>query len=295
MAEAAPQLNPLWLKAGFIFALVGLSAKIGLAPMHPGDIDATSNAPAPVAALMAGSLRSTAVLALLRFYQVVSPTEVRSFAQKLLVFAGLFSLAVAAVYIWRNRNYKRLLAYLSVEHLGIIALGIGIGGVTLLGALLHLLFNSFGKAALFFMAGNMHRSYGSREVNSITDLTRRLPWTGFVWVLAFFYIVGTPPFGIFFSELFVLQGMIRTANWLPFTLFLALLMVIFIGMSRVVLRMLQTPSAAPAPRVVNQERLNLSHALGLYAIAASVPLAIFQPAALFDSLRAILATFGVKL
>jgi len=109
MAEAAPQLNPLWLKAGFIFALVGLSAKIGLAPMHPGDIDATSNAPAPVAALMAGSLRSTAVLALLRFYQVVSPTEVRPFAQKLLVFAGLFSLAVAAVYIWRNRNYKRLL------------------------------------------------------------------------------------------------------------------------------------------------------------------------------------------
>jgi len=295
MAEAAPQLNPLWLKAGFIFALVGLSAKIGLAPMHPGDIDATSNAPAPVAALMAGSLRSTAVLALLRFYQVVSPTEVRPFAQKLLVFAGLFSLAVAAVYIWRNRNYKRLLAYSSVEHLGIIALGIGIGGVALLGALLHLLFNSFGKAALFFMAGNMHRSYGSREVNSITDLMRRLPWSGFVWVLAFFYIVGTPPFGIFFSELFVLQGMIRTGNWLPFTLFLALLMVIFIGMSRVVLRMLQTPSAVPAPRVVNQERLNLSHALGLYAIAVSVPLAVFQPAVLFDSLRVILATFGVKL
>jgi len=240
-------------------------------------------------------LRSTAVLALLRFYQVVSPTEVRPFAQKLLVFAGLLSLAVAAVYIWRNRNYKRLLAYSSVEHLGIIVLGVGIGGVALLGALLHLLFNSFGKAALFFMAGNMHRSYGSREVNSITDLMRRLPWSGFVWVLAFFYIVGTPPFGIFFSELFVLQGMIRTANWLPFTLFLALLMVIFIGMSRVVLRMLQTPSGVPPQSVAKQERLNLSHALGLYAIAASVPLAIFQPAALFDSLRAILATFGVKL
>jgi hydrogenase-4 component F len=141
----------------------------------------------------------------------------------------------------------------------------------------------------------MHRSYGSREVNSITDLMRRLPWSGFVWVLAFFYIVGTPPFGTFFSELFVLQGMIRTANWLPFTLFLALLMVIFIGMSRVVLRMLQTPSGVPPQSVAKQERLNLSHGLGLYAIAASVPLAIFQPAALFDSLRAILATFGVKL
>src|SRR5450631_3024044 len=110
MAEAAPLLNPLWLKASFIFALVGLSAKIGLAPMHPGDVDATSNAPAPVAALMGGSLRSTAVLALLRFYQVVAPTEVGPFAQRLLVIAGIASLAVAAVYIWRSRNYKRLLA-----------------------------------------------------------------------------------------------------------------------------------------------------------------------------------------
>src|SRR5258708_20790810 len=198
MTEAAPQLNPLWLKASFIFVLVGLSAKIGLAPMHPGDIDATSNAPAPVAALMAGSLRSTAVLALLRFYQVVSPTEVRPFAQKLLVFPGLLSLAVAAVYIWRNRNYKRLLAYSSVEHLGIIALGVGIGGVALLGALLHLLFNSFGKAALFFMAGNMHRSYRSREVDSITDLMSRLPWSGFGWVVSVFYFVGPAPVWVFF-------------------------------------------------------------------------------------------------
>src|SRR5260370_16345125 len=115
-------------------------------------------------------------------------------------------------------------------------------------------------------------------------MMRGLAWSGFVWVLAFFYIVGTPPFGIFFSELFVLQGMIRTANWLPFTLFLALLMVIFIGMSRVVLRMLHTPGAIPAPRVPNQERLNLSHPLGLYAIAVSVPLSVFQPPFFFASL-----------
>lgn len=294
MAEAAPLLNPLWLKASFIFALVGLSAKIGLAPMHPGDVDATSNAPAPVAALMAGSLRSTAVLALLRFYQVVAPTSVRPFAQKLLIIAGLLSLGIAAVFMWRNRNYKRLLAYSSVEHLGIIVLGIGIGGLALLGALLHLLFNSFGKAALFFMAGNIHRSYGSREIESITALTRRLPWTGFVWGLAFFYIVGTPPFGMFFSELFVLREMVHRAQWLPLLVFLVMLMVIFIGMSRSVLRMLQTPGEALPPAGQSSERLNLSHALGLYAMAISVPLALFQPAALFDSLRTIVSGFGFQ-
>jgi hydrogenase-4 component F len=296
MVPAAPELNPLWLKASFIFALVGLSAKIGLAPMHPGDVDATSNAPAPVAALMAGSLRSTAVLVLLRFYQVVAPTKVQPFAQKLLIFAGLLSLAIAAVYIWRNRNYKRMLAYSSVEHLGIISVGLGIGGVALLGALLHLLFSSFGKAALFFMAGNIHRSYGSREVERITDLIRRLPWSALVWAIAFFYIVGTPPFGIFFSEVFVLKGMIHGGNWVSLCLFLGLLMVSFIGMSRAVLRMLQMPGPATSQlTIANPERLNLSHLLGLYAVAVSVPLALLQPAALFDCLHTILTGFGAKL
>ena len=295
MVEAAPKLDPLWLKASFIFVLVGLSAKIGLAPMHPGDVDATSNAPAPVAALMAGSLRSTAVLVLLRFYQVIAPTQVRPFADKLLIFAGLLSLGVAAVYIWRNRNYKRLLAYSSVEHLGIIAVGLGIGGVALLGAFLHLLFSSFGKVALFFMAGNIHRGYGSREVGRINGLTHRLPWSALVWALAFLYIVGTPPFGIFFSEVFVLQGMIHGGNWLSLLIFLALLMVIFIGMSGVMLRMLHTPNEGlPGSALANPERLNLSHALGLYAMAVSVPIALFQPALLFDSLHTILAAFGVK-
>ncbi|MBV8280369.1 MAG: hydrogenase [Verrucomicrobia bacterium] len=295
MVESAPRLDPFWLKASFIFVMVGLSAKIGLAPMHPGDVDATSNAPAPVAALMAGSLRSTAVLVLLRFFEVIAPTQVRPFAEKLLIFAGLLSLTVAAVFIWRNRNYKRLLAYSSVEHLGIIAVGLGIGGVALLGAFLHLLFNSFGKAALFFMAGNIHRSYGSREVARITGLMHRLPWSAFVWALAFLYIVGTPPFGIFFSEVFVLQGMIHGGNWLSLLIFLVLLLVIFIGMGGVVLRMLHTPEAGLAGSVVaTPERLNLSHALGLYAMVVSIPIALFQPALLFDPLHTIVTAFGVK-
>ncbi|MCE0523833.1 MAG: hypothetical protein LV480_13075 [Methylacidiphilales bacterium] len=292
MTEAAPQLNQLWLKASFIFALVGLSAKIGLAPMHPGDIDATSNAPAPVAALMAGSMRSTAMLVLLRFYQVVAPTGERMFAQRLLIFAGIFSLTVAAIYMWRSRNYKRMLAYSSVEHVGIIALGVGVGGVALLGALLHLLFNSFGKVGLFFMAGNIHRSYGSRDIESITGLTRRLPWSGFAWAVAFFYIVGTPPFGIFFSELLILKGMIHSDRWLLLALFLALLMVIFVGLGRSVLRMLQTPGGPPRTAI---ERFNLSHALGLYAVLVSIPLMLFRPAALFDALGAIMASLGTTL
>ena len=204
MRDAA-QLDPLWVKTSFVFALVGISAKIGLAPMHPADIDATSNAPGPVAALMAGSLRSTAMLVLLRFYEVASNTSVRAFSQR---FADDRRCLLDCW--WRRfisgaaATTSGLLAYSSVEHLGIITLASGVGGAAMLGALLHTLFNSFGKIALFFMAGRINRDLQTREIDSVHGLMQRLPWSGFVFGLAFFYIVGTPPFGLFFSELLML-------------------------------------------------------------------------------------------
>jgi len=289
------QLDPLWVKVGFVFALVGISAKIGLAPMHPADIDATSNAPGPVAALMAGSLRSTAMLVLLRFYEVASHTSVREFSQRLLMIAGAFSLLVAAVYIWRSRDYKRLLAYSSVEHLGIITLSTGVGGAAMLGALLHTLFNSFGKIALFFMAGRINRDLQTREISSVQGLMTRLPWSGFAFGLAFFYIVGTPPSGIFFSELLMLQGMVHAQNWVLLGIFLVLLMIIFIGMSRAVLRMLQNPWRSAASASEPREQFHLAHAVSFYALAVSLPIAIFQPDFLFGPLRSILAAFGFSL
>lgn len=292
LARHAAELNTLWLKASFIFALVGVSAKIGLAPMHPADIDATSNAPAPVAALMAGSLRSTSLLVLLRFYQIVCRTDARAFAQHMLIVAGSFSLAVAAVYIWRARNYKRLLAYSSVEHLGIITLAAGVGGLAMTGALLHTLFNSLGKLALFFMAGHIHREFQTRKIESINGLMRRLPWSGFTFGLAFFFIVGTPPFGLFFSELLMLRGMSHARNWIVMGLFLSLLMIIFIGMSRVVLQMLQNPPSSDASAADSHERFHFAHLLSWYALAVSVPIAIFQPDFLFGPLRIILTQFG---
>jgi len=295
LVRVAARLDPLWVKVGFVFALVGISAKIGLAPMHPADIDATSNAPGPVAALMAGSLRSTAMLVLLRFYAIASHTSVGEFSQRLLMIAGAFSLLVATVYIWRSRDYKRLLAYSSVEHLGIITLSTGVGGAAMLGALLHTLFNSFGKIALFFMAGRINRDLQTREIKSVQDLMRRLPWSGFVFGVAFFYVVGTPPSGFFFSELLMLQGMVHARAWLVLGVFLVLLMIIFIGMSRAVLRMMQNPRRSAPPTSEPPERFHLAHAVSLYALAVSVPIAIFQPDFLFGPLRSIVAEFGFSL
>lgn len=296
LSRHAAELDPLWLKAGFVLALLGISAKIGLAPMHPADIDATSNSPAPVAALMAGSLRSTAVLVLLRFFVIIHASAVHAFAEHLLMIAGTFSLLVAAVYIWRARNYKRLLAYSSVEHLGIITLAFGVGGVAMLGALLHTLFNSFGKLALFIMAGRIRREYQALEIDSIRGLLQRMPWTGFVFGLAFLYIVGTPPSGLFFSELMILMGMVHAGNWIVLASFLSLLMIVFIGMGRAVLRMLQRPAEEGAGQAAaSGERFCLVHAVNLYAMLISIPIAIFQPRFLFSPLQAILAEFGFHL
>lgn len=295
LVRDAARLDPLWVKVGFVLALVGIGAKIGLAPMHPADIDATSNAPGPVAALMAGSLRSTAMLILLRFYEIACQTAVREFSQRMLMLVGAVSLLVAAVYIWRSRDYKRLLAYSSVEHLGIITLSTGVGGVAMLGALLHTLFNSFGKIALFFMAGRIHRDLQTREIASVRGLMQRLPWSGFLYGLAFFYIAGTPPSGLFFSELLMLRGMVHARNWLVLGVFLVLLMIIFIGMSRAVLHMLQNPQQAVPPTGEPCERFHIAHAVSLYAMAISVPIAVLQPDFLFGPLRTILTQFGFSL
>jgi hydrogenase-4 component F len=145
------------------------------------------------------------------------------------------------------------------------------------------------------MAGRINRDLQTREINSIHGLMQRLPWSGFVFGLAFFYNVGTPPFGLFFSELLMLQGMVRARNWLVLGLFLVLLMVIFIGMSRAVLRMLQSPQPSGTPTAASGERFRIAHAVSFYALAVSVPIAFFRPEFLFGPLRSILTVFGFSL
>ncbi len=240
--RSAAQLNPIWLKASFIFVFVGLSTKIGIAPMHPGDIDATSNAPSPVAALMSGSLRGTALMGVLRLYQIMAPTVTADFARTIMIIGGLFSLFVACVFMFKVTNYKRMLAYSSVEHLGLITLGIGTGGIAFAGAMLHTLFNSLAKVVLFFNAGNIHRAYRSREVNSVWNVLGAMPWTGWLFLFGFFAIIAMPPFGIFFSELMIFRGLLTKPFLLAAVLFF--LFFIFVGMSKTVFHMLYTAPSA---------------------------------------------------
>lgn len=233
----AKELNPIWLKASFIFIFIGLSTKIGIAPMHSGDVDATANAPSPIAALMSGSLRLTALIGVLRIFSIIKLTQSFQFARTLLIIGAVISLIAAFVYMFKASNYKRMLAYSSVEHLGIITLGIGIGNLAFLGALLHAFYNSVCKIILFLSAGKIHWFYGSREVNKVNGVLKYFPITGWLFIVAYIAISGVPPFGIFFSELTIFEGIFVSDYPLILVFIMFTLLFIFINMGKVTFNM----------------------------------------------------------
>lgn len=165
--------------------------------MHSGDVDATSNAPSPIAALMSGSLRLTALIGVMRIFQIVVPTSSFEFARTILIIGGLLSLFTAFVFMFKVNNYKRMLAYSSVEHLGMITLGIATGGIAFIGAMYHAIYNSITKVVLFLSAGNIHSKFKSREVDNVRNVMNILPKTGWLFLIAYLAISGIPPFGIF--------------------------------------------------------------------------------------------------
>jgi hydrogenase-4 component F len=247
MLTSGPQLSRPWLQSGFVLALVGYGTKMGLAPMHTWKPDAYGEAPGLVGALLAGGLTSCAFTAILRFYQICAAAGESEFARGLLLFLGLFSMAVAGAFMVRQVDYKRMLAYSSVEHMGILVLGIAIGGAGTFGALLHLVNNGLTKGVLFLSAGNIHRAFGSKRTADVHGALRVVPASASLFLGGFFAITGTPPFGPFVSEFTILSAMMRAERYGVAALFLALLVVVFVGMGQTVLAVVQgEPSARSA-------------------------------------------------
>jgi hydrogenase-4 component F len=245
LLREAPLLSKPWLHAAFVLLLVGYGTKMGLAPMHTWKPDAYGEAPGVVGALMAGGLTSCAFLALLRVFHICLAAGEGHYASRLMIFIGLLSMAVAAVFMVGQRDFKRMLAYSSVEHMGILALGAGLGGSAVFGALLHVINNGLAKGVLFLSAGNIHRAYGSKMVDEVHGAMRRLPLSGTLFLLGFFAITGSPPFAPFISEFTILSGAFEMGRFFIAAIFLVLLLIIFIGMGRTVLSVVQgRPSAA---------------------------------------------------
>ena len=208
----ARALHPAWLRTAFLFLLVGYGTKMGLAPMHTWKPDTYGEAPSLVSGLMAGALTSCAFLGVARITQVTMAAGLGPFVQPVLIGFGLLSLVVAATFIIGQGDLKRLLAYSSVEHMGLLVLGLGFGGIGAYGSVLHVLNNGLSKGWMFLVAGNIVIATGSSAAADNQGLLRRVPVSGALLVLGLFAITGSPPFGLFLSEFTLLRAAIGTGH-----------------------------------------------------------------------------------
>ena len=234
----ASSLSKPWLRAAFILLLVGYGTKIGLAPMHTWKPDAYGEAPGLVGAVFAGGVTSVAFLAFLRVYRVCVAAGESQYISRVLLAMGLFSMAVAGLFMVGQRDFKRSLAYSSDEHMGILIVGLGIGGPALYGTMLHVATNGLTKGVLFLSAGNIHRAYASKSTDDVHGAMRRLPLSGALFLAGFLAITGSPPFGPFVSEFSILAGAFDSRLFLVGALFLLFLFVVFLGMGKTVLKVI---------------------------------------------------------
>ncbi|MGB8475426.1 MAG: proton-conducting transporter membrane subunit [Candidatus Acidiferrum sp.] len=229
-AAARAGLDPHLVKLAFVFVFVGYGTKVGFVPMHSWLPDAHAEAPTPISALLSAVLLSCAMYALLRYDAIVSHAIGPHFSHSLLLVFGLVSMVVAGLLILVQRNLKRLLAYSSIEHMGVIAIGLGLGGpLGLFGALLHTFNHAVAKSLLFFGAGNLRHNLKILRVDSIRGISRSMPQTSVALVIGGLAIVGLPPFSLFVSEFAILSEAFGQARYFVATLFLIMLSVVFGG------------------------------------------------------------------
>ena len=235
--SVAAELNQHWVEIGFIFILIGFGTKAGLAPMHFWLPDAHSQAPAPVSAVLSGVLLNTALYGLFRVFAIANIT-LQGHASEYLIGFGLFSICVTVPFIMVQHDLKRMLAFSSVEHMGIITLAVGLGGpLGLFGAFLHMFNHSMTKSLLFFSAGNIAQKYHSKYINRIFGVIKAMPFTGVIFLIAAFAVAGAPPFSIFLSEFTIMMAGVNADKIWVSCVFAFLIVLIFAGMSYYVVRM----------------------------------------------------------
>ena len=244
LTAVATKLDPLWLKVSFVFILVGYGTKMGLAPMHTWLPDAHSEAPSPASALLSGVLLNCAYLGIFKTNKIMVAAGLQDFSGAILIAFGLISMLAAATFILKQTEYKRLLAYSSIENMGIIAVGTGVGGLGAYGAVLCLIHHSLIKSSLFLTSGNILFGYGSRLIDKTGRLASRMPRTFVAFFGGFVGIAGFPPFGLFLGELLIIIAALRGGHYITIAIFALSLCVIFSGFARHVMNISYGPSEA---------------------------------------------------
>jgi hydrogenase-4 component F len=213
-----------------LFIIVGYGTKAGLAPMHTWLPDAHSEAPSPISALLSGVLLNCAMYAILRYYALAVPSLGHGYPTILLLTFGLLSLVIATLMMFQQRDYKRLLAYSSIEHMGIIALGVAFGGpLGLFGALLQIINHAMTKSMMFFASGQILLKYKTKSIDRVSGVIKIMPVTGTLLLVGGLALTGSPPFSVFISEFTILSAGFRQGYTPEAIAMLVLMALIFIS------------------------------------------------------------------
>ena len=250
LMDNAGSLKPSSVRLAFIFILVGFGTKAGLAPMHTWLPDAHSQAPAPISALLSGVLLNSAMYGIIRITAVTNKNMGSSeFSGNLLILLGMLSILTASVFILTQRDYESLLAYSSIEHMGIIAVAIGFfTPASIFGGLFHMLNHSLTKSMLFFCSGTILQKYGTRQITKIKGAIKLLPYTGTAFLLGLFAIAGTPPFSIFASEFSIMSAIFKEGDFIIGSVLIMLLAFVFAGIAIALFRIFYGTSSMETPQ-----------------------------------------------
>lgn len=303
LIRIAGQLDPLVVKLAFLFILIGYGTKIGWFPLHTWVPEAYSEAPAPVSAMLAGVLETVAFYAVLRCKTIVDAVGSSGYAGQLLILFGFLSFGFSAVFILVQRDFKRLFAYSSIEHMGIAAIGFGVGGfVGCFGALFHLFNHAFAKSLGFFASGNIHILFGTREIDKIQGLAKLHPATAVAFLTAGLALVGMPPFALFASEFSVVTSLAtqfhasdtfhlgrfmtitvsdEARNLLMVAIFLLMSIIVFGGFMYRIMAML---TGVPSNTVTPKARRDFAHVPLISSIVVIVTMGMAIP----DSLKGLM-------
>jgi hydrogenase-4 component F len=277
LLASAPSLHPEVMKLAFVFLLVGYGTKAGIAPMHTWLPDAHSEAPTPLSATMSGVLLAVALYAVLRWKVVVDATLGDGYTNKLLIALGLLSLVVASFSIVLSRNYKRMLAYSSIEHTGLMCIGLALGPLGVFAAMLHMINHTAAKSMTFLLAGRVLHRYHTSQIKGVSGLLKSMPGTAGMLAVGFLATIGLPPFGLFISEFALIRAGFATGRpWLMGAV-LIMLAVAFVAIISHLNRMLY---GAPPEGVAVGEKGRWALALLSLNVAVLVTLGLALPAPL---------------
>lgn len=227
LLKKAPGLNLFWLRLAFIFIFTGFTAKLGLVPMYTAGIDAKDKAPSPAGALLSSVLMNVGFVGIFRFYTVIANSPVYSWASHVILVAAILSIFVATVYMTKVKNIKRMFAYSSIEHMGIVMLGVVAGGIGYYAAVLHIVFHAFVKSSLFFQMGQIYRVYKSKSIYDVGNYFKYNHTGSIVLLLAFFFATAMPPSGLFISEFMIFRSLFES-NYLAVLIIVMLLLTVII-------------------------------------------------------------------